>query len=260
MNQHGAKKRFGQHFLHDPAVIRRIVDAVDPRPGDHLIEIGPGRGAITAPILARSGRLKVVEIDPDVIAELQAVCEQHSGLEIHLADALKTDYAALAPTGEPIRLLGNLPYNISTPLLFHLLGQSALVQDMTFMLQKEVVDRMVAQPGGKDYGRLSVSLAARADVHALFEVGKGAFNPPPQVESAVVQILPRAPSFEVHDWKRFDLIVSAAFSQRRKQLANSLKQWVSPQQLRALDIDPKLRAESLAPEQFARISNLLSEV
>lgn len=256
MSAHGAKKRFGQHFLHDPAVIRRIVRALDPNPGEALVEIGPGRGAITAPILERAGALTVVEIDRDVIEPLHRACANHAGLSVHMGDALKTDFAALTPPGQKLRLVGNLPYNISTPLLFHLLEQAHAVQDMLFMLQKEVVDRMVAAPGSGDYGRLSVSLAARADVDALFNVGPGAFQPPPKVDSAVVRVVPRPAPFEIRDGSRFDAVVAAAFSQRRKQIGNSLKRWISAEALRELGIDPSARAENLDAASFARISNL----
>ena len=256
MNAHGAKKRFGQHFLHDPAVIRRIVDALDPRPDERIVEIGPGRGAISAPILQRCGRLTVVEIDRDVVERLKQACANPEGLDIVLADALKTDFRAFSGDEGPLRLVGNLPYNISTPLLFHLLSQADAVQDMLFMLQKEVVDRMVATPGSRDYGRLSVSLAARAEVDHLFDVGPGAFQPPPKVDSAVVRLVPRAPDFTIDHPERFDHIVAAAFSQRRKQIGNSLKQWVRPEQLQGLGIDPALRAERLSAAQFAAISNL----
>ena len=256
MNAHGAKKRFGQHFLHDPAVIRRIVDALDPKSDETIVEIGPGRGAISAPIVERVGKLTVVEIDRDVIDALRTRCNDAPGLQVKMADALKFDFSALARPGTKLRLVGNLPYNISSPLLFHLLSQAHAIEDMLFMLQKEVVDRMVAIAGDKDYGRLSVSLAARAQVDHLFNVGPGAFQPPPKVDSAVVRLVPRTAHFEVRNWKQFDHVVTAAFSQRRKQLGNSLKSIVGADQLRDLGIDPSLRAENLSPEQFAFIANL----
>lgn len=254
----GAKKRFGQHFLHDPRVIERILRALAPQPGDRLVEIGPGRGALTAPLLRQVGNLIVVEIDRDVIAPLRAACEPSTGLDVRMGDALSFDFAALAEPGQQIRLVGNLPYNISTPLLFHLLEQAHAIRDMLFMLQKEVVDRMVAGPGDEAYGRLSVSLAARAEVSDLFDVGPGAFNPPPQVDSAVVRLVPRPPSFEVRSWSVFDRVVSAAFSQRRKQLGNSLRQLVSADQFAACAIDPALRAERLSAAQFARLANAIA--
>jgi 16S rRNA (adenine1518-N6/adenine1519-N6)-dimethyltransferase len=253
-----AKKRFGQHFLHDPRVVARILDALAPQPGERLVEIGPGRGALTAPLLRRAGTLTVVEIDRDVIEPLKAACGDAPGLEIRLADALSFDFTALAQDGQPLRLVGNLPYNISTPLLFHLLSQAHAVRDMHFMLQKEVVDRMVAGPDDDDYGRLSVSLAARADVVHLFDVGPGAFQPPPRVDSAVVRLTPRPPPFPIDDWPMFDRVVTAAFGQRRKQLGNSLKSLATADAFAAAGIDPQLRAENLSAEQFARLANLLS--
>jgi 16S rRNA (adenine1518-N6/adenine1519-N6)-dimethyltransferase len=254
----GAKKRFGQHFLHDQRVIARILAALDPRPGDRIVEIGPGRGALTAPLLARVGTLDVVEIDRDVVAPLRAACGDAPGLRIHLADALEFDFTSLAPAGGRIRLVGNLPYNISTPLLFHLLEQSQAVQDMLFMLQKEVVDRMAAGPGDDAYGRLSVALAARAEVVHLFDVGPGAFHPPPQVDSAIVRLVPRPAPFQIDDPALFDRVVAAAFGQRRKQLGNSLKSRVDAAAFEAAGIDPRERAERLAAADFARLANAVA--
>ncbi len=252
------RKRFGQHFLHDPRVITRILTALDPRKDDRIVEIGPGRGALTAPLLARITQLDVVEIDRDVVAPLQAACGDAPGLRIHLADALDFDFASLARPGEKLRLVGNLPYNISTPLLFHLLTQAKVVRDMLFMLQKEVVDRMAAGPGEDDYGRLSVALAARAEVVHLFDVGPGAFNPPPQVDSAVVRLVPRPPAFEIADTTLFDRVVTAAFGQRRKQLGNSLRSLADADTIRAAGLEPRARAEEIAAEGFARLANLLA--
>lgn len=254
-----AKKRFGQHFLHDTRVIERILQALNPLPGERLVEIGPGRGALTAPLIARVGQLIVVEIDRDVVEPLRRACGHAPGLDIRLADALTFDFAELATPAAPLRLVGNLPYNISTPLLFHLLEQSQAIRDMLFMLQKEVVDRMVAGPGDEAYGRLSVALAARAEVSHLFNVGPGAFNPPPQVDSAVVRLVPRPPDFEVRDWSLFDRVLAAAFGQRRKQLGNSLRALVKPQQFEACSIDPALRAERLSAADFARLANTLHQ-
>ena len=258
MNPGGAKKRFGQHFLHDPRVITRILTALDPRPDDHIVEIGPGRGALTAPLLSRIAQLDVVEIDRDVVAPLRSACGDAPGLRIHLADALDFDFTALARPGEKLRLVGNLPYNISTPLLFHLLTQAHVVRDMLFMLQKEVVDRMAAGPGEDDYGRLSVALAARAEVVHLFDVGPGAFNPPPQVDSAVVRLVPRPPDFEILDSAMFDRVVTAAFGQRRKQLGNSLRAIVTPEDFAQAGIETRERAEQLAAADFARLANIVT--
>lgn len=255
MSSH-AKKHFGQHFLHDPQVLDRIVRIVNPQPGDCLVEIGPGRGALTRLLLPKLDKLVVVEIDRDVIAPLRAACGQSEKLEIQLADALRVDFRSFAPTPEtPLRLVGNLPYNISTPLLFHLLEYAGRVRDMHFMLQKEVVDRICAEPGSDDYGRLTVTLAARAEADDLFHVGPGAFNPPPKVDSAVVRIRPRPAPFEILDLDAYDRLVTAAFSQRRKTLSNGLKAWLTPAQIEATELDPGIRAERLSPAEFARLAN-----
>ena len=254
---HRARKRFGQHFLHDTNVIERILRHLNPQPGQHLIEIGPGLGALTEPLLLRCHRLDVVEIDRDVIPLLRDRCAGRGDLEIHQADALRFDYAALATDGAPIRLVGNLPYNISTPLLFHLLGSADQVQDMHFMLQKEVVDRLTAAPGSDDYGRLTVTVAARARAEALFDVGPGAFKPPPRVVSAVVRITPRPPAFHIDDLAAFDRVVAAAFNQRRKTLSNALRSVMDSETIRKAGIDPGIRAERLAPADFAALSAML---
>jgi 16S rRNA (adenine1518-N6/adenine1519-N6)-dimethyltransferase len=253
--QHAAKKRFGQNFLHDPNVIERILRAIAPQPGERLVEIGPGLGALTAPLLERVDALDVVELDRDVIPHLLDACGHSPKLRITQADALTVDYRRFAAAeGGKIRLIGNLPYNISTPLLFHLLAQADAITDMHFMLQKEVVERMCALPGEDAYGRLSVALAARARVSYLFTVGPGAFNPPPQVHSAVVRVVPQAPDFEIADWPRFDAIVAAAFSQRRKTLSNALKPLMDASRIAAAGIDPGLRAERLHARDFARLA------
>jgi 16S rRNA (adenine1518-N6/adenine1519-N6)-dimethyltransferase len=252
---HRARKRFGQHFLHDRGVIGRIVDAIDPRPGQRLVEIGPGLGALTAPLLQRAGRVEVVEIDRDVIPLLQKRCEGLGELVVHNADVLRVDFALMAGGGPPLRVCGNLPYNISTPLLFHLLGAKGAIQDMHFMLQKEVVDRMAAAPGGKDYGRLTVMLAAACRVERLFKVGAGAFSPPPKVESAVARLLPlQEPPFPLPDPERFARVVQASFSMRRKTLRNSLRGVVDEAGFSSTGIDPSRRAETLSPAEFAALA------
>ncbi|MEQ1438646.1 16S rRNA (adenine(1518)-N(6)/adenine(1519)-N(6))-dimethyltransferase RsmA [Fontimonas sp. SYSU GA230001] len=251
---HAAKRRFGQNFLHDPYVIERILRAIDPQPGDTLVEIGPGLGALTVPLLERTGRLTVVEIDRDVIPLLRERCGGRPGLKVIEADALRLDYRALQPAGGHIRLAGNLPYNISTPLLFHLLEQADAIADMHFMLQKEVVDRMCAGPGDPAYGRLSVALAARCAVSHLFDVGPGAFRPAPKVDSAVVRLVPRAPDFEIRDLDAFDRVVTRAFGQRRKTLANTLKGLLDSAQIAAAGVDPRARAETLHARDFARLA------
>ena len=253
-----AKKRFGQHFLHDPYVIDRILRSVNPRAGETIIEIGPGPGALTAPLLKRIDKLTVVELDRDVIPHLREACGNSEALNIVMADALKVDYPALAPAGAPLRLVGNLPYNISTPLLFHLLSFAERVQDMHFMLQKEVVDRMCAGPDDDAYGRLSVALAARAEVVHLFDVGPGAFKPPPRVDSSIVRLIPRKPDFEIRDTATFDRVVTSAFLQRRKTLSNSLRSFFTADEIRAAGIDPQWRAERLSAAQFAALANRIS--
>ena len=252
---HRARKRFGQHFLHDRGVIGRIVEAIDPRPGQRLVEIGPGLGALTAPLLQRAGRVEVIEIDRDVIPLLQKRCEGLGELVVHNADVLRVDFALMAGDGPPLRVCGNLPYNISTPLLFHLLAAKGAVQDMHFMLQKEVVDRMAAAPGGKDYGRLTVMLAAACRVERLFKVGAGAFSPAPRVESAVARLLPlQAPPFPLPDPERFARVVQASFSMRRKTLRNSLRGVVDGAGFSSTGIDPSRRAETLSPAEFAALA------
>jgi 16S rRNA (adenine1518-N6/adenine1519-N6)-dimethyltransferase len=252
---HQPRKRFGQHFLHDPGVVRRIVASIAPQPGDHLVEIGPGEGAITLELLRAAGRLDAIELDRDLVAPLRERARGIGELVVHGADALRFDFCALAAAGEKLRVVGNLPYNISTPLLFHLLDQSGCVRDMHFMLQKEVVERMAAEPGGRDYGRLSVMLQARCEVIPLFTVGPGAFRPPPKVDSAIVRLLPRARPAEVADPSVFARLVAAAFAQRRKTLRNGLKGLLAAEDIAALGIDPGVRAEQLPLEDFVRLAN-----
>jgi 16S rRNA (adenine1518-N6/adenine1519-N6)-dimethyltransferase len=253
-----AKRRFGQNFLHDPGVIERILRSVDPRPTDTLVEIGPGLGALTLPLLERAGRLTAIEIDRDVVPLLRERCAAHPGLTIVEADALKLDFRPLAAPGTRLRLVGNLPYNISTPLLFHLLGQADAIADMHFMLQKEVVDRMCAAPDEEAYGRLTVALAARCELAHLFDVGPGAFKPAPKVHSAVVRLLPRAPDFEIADPALFDRVVAQAFSQRRKTLANALKPVTDAATIARAGIDPRARAETLHARDFARLVGVMA--
>jgi len=247
-----ARRRFGQHFLHDPAIIARIVAAIDPKPGDALVEIGPGRGALTGPLLARAGRLEAIEIDRDLV---QRLAHTYGGaLTLLQADALTVDFAALA-AGRRLRICGNLPYNISTPLLFHLLDAAAHIRDLHFMLQREVVERMAASPGSRRYGRLTVMLAARCSVEKLFTVGAGAFQPPPKVESAVVRLVPYAqPPFPIPDPQRFARVVAAAFEQRRKTLRNALAAYVDTAAFAAAGVDPSRRAETVSAEEFARLA------
>jgi 16S rRNA (adenine1518-N6/adenine1519-N6)-dimethyltransferase len=253
---HRARKRFGQHFLHDRGVIERIIAAIGPQPGDHLVEIGPGLGALTAPLLARHGALDVVELDRDVIPHLEQACAGKGELRVHNVDALKFDFSALAAPGECLRVVGNLPYNISTPLIFHLLDDAAVIADMHFLLQKEVVDRLTAAPGGGDYGRLSVMVQYRCRAEGLFRVGPGAFSPPPKVDSAVVRLTPYAElPFPARDEQRLAELVNRAFSQRRKTLRNSLKQLLDADAIAAAGIDPGERPEQVPVEGFVRLAD-----
>jgi 16S rRNA (adenine1518-N6/adenine1519-N6)-dimethyltransferase len=252
-----ARKHLGQHFLHDPAVIRRIVAAIDPAPDDALVEIGGGLGALTGPLLERVAELHVVEIDPRLGPELERRSTPEHRLVLHAGDALKFDFAALARGAHTLRVAGNLPYNISTPLVFHLLDAHDAIRDMHLMLQKEVVTRMTAAPGGKDYGRLTVMLSLWADVEALFDIGPGAFSPPPRVWSTVARLTPlAAPRFAVSDEARFARLVAHLFSMRRKTLGRTLKGRVSAEQIEALDLDPRARPETLSPSDFARLAEL----
>jgi 16S rRNA (adenine1518-N6/adenine1519-N6)-dimethyltransferase len=253
---HQARKRFGQHFLHDPRVIERIVRAIDPRPGEQLVEIGPGLGAITLPLLKILGSMQAVEIDRDTIAALKVASRADGALQIHEGDVLKFDFAKLrAAADRPLRLIGNLPYNISTPLLFHLIEQRQHFADMHFMLQKEVVDRMAAQAGEDAYGRLTVMLAPWVKVEPLFDIGPGAFRPPPRVQSTFVRLTPHADSpFRIADQQAFARVVAAAFSQRRKTLRNALRSLLSEEQISAAGIDPGLRAEVISPRGFAALA------
>jgi 16S rRNA (adenine1518-N6/adenine1519-N6)-dimethyltransferase len=256
---HQTKKSLGQHFLSDPAMIDKIVRAIDPRPGQRLVEIGPGAGAITRPLLRRHGALTVIEFDRDLIEPLTALgAELGAELSIIHADVLGVDFSALAEEGQKIRLVGNLPYNISSPILFHALDHLDAISDMVFMLQKEVVDRMAAAPGSKVYGRLSVMLQARCRVTPLLKVPPGCFRPPPKVDSAVVQLLPRDPAeLGLHQPRQFEQIVRAAFAQRRKTLRNALSALCSGERLQELGIDPGARAETVAVADYVRLANAL---
>ena len=253
------KKSFGQHFLHEKRYIERIVGAIAPRPDDRVVEIGPGEGALTLPLLAAAGRLIAIELDTDLIPGLQARAGAVGTLEIIHADVLKVDFTALAQRlGVPqVRLAGNLPYYISSPILFHCVEHAAAIRDMHFMLQKEVVDRMAAEPGSKVYGRLSVMLQLACRVEPLFTVPPGAFRPPPKVDSAVVRLVPLA-AHERHDAdpQRVHAIVKAAFAQRRKTLANGLKNLLDSAAIASAGVDPKARAETLAPMDFVRLAKL----
>ena len=253
-----AKKHLGQHFLHERGVVEKIVLAVDPRPGDRLVEIGPGQGAITFPLLRRHGSLTAIEFDRDLLAPLGAAAEGIGELTLLPGDVLRVDFTTLA-AGGMIRLVGNLPYNLSSPILFHALGHAASIQDMHFMLQKEVVDRMGATPGSKVYGRLSVMLQAYCAVTPLFTVAPGAFRPPPKVDSAVVRLVPRDPAtIGIHDAARFAAVVRAAFGQRRKTLRNALSQVAGITEIEAAGLSPGDRAEQVPVDGFVRLANAAS--
>lgn len=252
---HRARKRFSQNFLHDTHYIARIVDSIAPRPGDRLVEIGPGLGALTEVLLARAGHMRCVEIDRDLAARLRERFTPDR-LQVIEGDALATDWAALArEAGGPLRIVGNLPYHISTPLLFVLLPVAAHVADQHFMLQREVIDRMVAPPGGKDYGRLSVTLQLRYAMTKLFDVPPGAFSPPPQVTSSVVRMRPR-PAGDLPDvpFDTIERVVGAAFNQRRKTLRNALATVMDEDAIRAAGVDPAARAETLPGAAFVALA------
>ena len=254
-----AKKQLGQHFLADKYYVEKIVMAVDPKDGDRLVEIGPGQGAITFPLLRRHPRLTVIEFDRDLIVPLTEAAAPLGELTIVHSDVLRVDFTELA-AGDKIRLVGNLPYNISSPILFHALDHAAAISDMTFMLQKEVVDRMAAGPGSKVYGRLSVMLQAFCEVKALFVVPPGAFRPPPKVDSAVVRLIPRDPAtVGINDRKRFADVVRAAFGQRRKTLRNALNGVIDQAQFEAAGVRSDARAEQLEVADFIRLANLPHE-
>jgi 16S rRNA (adenine1518-N6/adenine1519-N6)-dimethyltransferase len=289
MSHPRARKRFGQHFLHDPNVLDRIVYAISPKPGEHIVEIGPGRGALTRALLedwpavssgsdgavktgtvdsaaaaapatganSSAATLDLIEIDRDLAPALREEFAGNPRIAVHEADALDFDFAALAAErGGRLRIVGNLPYNISTPLLFHLLDNAAAIEDMHVMLQREVVDRIAARPGTGDYGRLTVMLSPWTEAHSLFDVGPGAFQPPPRVWSAVVRLgVRREPAFTVSP--HFAGVVSAAFSHRRKTIRNALRDVVTPEQISACGVDLGSRPETLSPESFNRLARTL---
>jgi 16S rRNA (adenine1518-N6/adenine1519-N6)-dimethyltransferase len=256
--EHRARKRFGQHFLHDPAVVRRIVAAIAPRLGDALVEIGPGTGILTAALLDELSPLHAVEIDRDLARGLAARFAGR-GLSLHLADALRFDFATLAPGPAALRVVGNLPYNISTPLLFHLLAMRDCIRDMHFMLQREVVTRLAAAPGSRDYGRLSVMVQLHCSVEPLFRVGPGAFRPAPRVESAVVRLQPhRTLPLDPQQLPVLALIVTRAFGQRRKTLRNALQGTCTVAEMEAVGVDPSARPETLSVSAYAALAGAVA--
>jgi len=255
---HNPRKRFGQNFLHDRSVIANILASAQINPGEHWLEIGPGLGALTGPLLNSGVKLDVVELDRDLVAYLQEKFAHQNNLAIHSGDALRFDYASLVRSApEKLRVIGNLPYNISTPLMFHLLEHARIIADMHFMLQKELVERICAPPGNKQYGRLSVMMQYHCAAEWLFEVPPESFDPAPKVTSAIIRLTPHArPPVQVNDVKKLNRLVTEAFSHRRKTLRNALKNLISEQQLNDLQIDPGIRAELLPLDDFAKLSNL----
>jgi 16S rRNA (adenine1518-N6/adenine1519-N6)-dimethyltransferase len=246
---HQARKRFGQHFLTDDGIIDAIVRAIGPLPGQAVVEIGPGLGALTGPLKQRCDALTVIELDRDLAARLR----RQGNLDVIEADVLKVDFTALAQRlGQKLRVVGNLPYNISTPILFHLLGHSAHIADQHFMLQKEVVDRMAATPGNKDYGRLTVMLQWRYRIESVLDVPPEAFDPPPRVDSAVVRMEPLAPDESV-DPQRLSALVAIAFSQRRKILRGTLGKWIEQQGLQ-VNFDLQRRAEEVPVAEYLTLA------
>jgi len=256
---HVARKRFGQNFLHDPTIIGRIISSINPKPAEHLVEIGPGLGALTEEILELTGALDAVELDRDLIPVLRTKFFRYEhNFQIHEADALKFDFQSLQTDERPLRVIGNLPYNISTPLIFHLLSFSGLISDMHFMLQKEVVERLAAQPGEDHYGRLGIMAQYYCQVDKLFIVPPGAFNPAPKVDSAIVRLVPHTTlPIEAKSTDLLADVVRTAFGQRRKTLRNNMKGLITGDQLEGLNIDPSLRPERLSLTDFVAIADAI---
>ena len=266
MKTHQPRKRFGQHFLTDQALINRLVNAIAPKSDQILVEIGPGEGALTSALLDEIPHLHAVELDRDLISSLEQRYSPER-LTLHAGDALKFDFATLAEPGKQLRIVGNLPYNISTPVIFHLLEHTPQLQDMHFMLQKEVVDRLIASPGGGDWGRLSIMVQYHCQADFLFSVPPEAFRPPPRVNSAVVRLIPHAqietqtqtqpPTAQ--DYPLFCRMVTQVFSQRRKTLKNGLKSFLDASTIQAVGIDPGLRPEQLSVADFVSLANAAAE-
>ncbi|HXS73934.1 MAG TPA: 16S rRNA (adenine(1518)-N(6)/adenine(1519)-N(6))-dimethyltransferase RsmA [Rhodanobacteraceae bacterium] len=248
------KKHYGQHFLHERGIIERIIAALAPREGDRIVEIGPGEGALTLPLLDAAHTLTAIELDAELLAPLRAAAQARGELTIIHADVLQVDLTALAGGGK-LRLVGNLPYYVSSPILFHCLQHARVIGDMLFMLQKEVVDRMAAPPGSKTYGRLSVMLQLACKIEPLLRVPPGAFRPPPQVDSAVVRLIPHGSPLDAQvEHARVEAIVRAAFGKRRKTLANALSGLLDAEAIRAAGIDPRARAETLSPQDYVNLA------
>ena len=257
---HQAKKRFGQNFLHNDAIISKIVDAINPEPGENLVEIGPGLGALTEPVVERAGNLSVVELDRDLAHRLRHHPFLAPHLTIHEIDALKFDFASLSSDEKPLRIFGNLPYNISTPLIFHLLTFKDAVKDMHFMLQKEVVERMAAGENTKAFGRLSIMTQYQCQVIPVMEIGPEAFKPAPKVDSAIVRLIPHKEiKNPVKDLNMLNQVCLTAFNQRRKTIRNSFKKLIAAEHLASIGVDASLRPENLSVDQFIAIANFLSD-
>lgn len=254
MAEHRARKRFGQNFLHDQNIIQRIITAINPQRNQTIIEIGPGKGALTDPLLEHLDILHVIEVDRDLAHALAKKYEAEQNIVIHCLDALTYDFKELG--NQHLRIIGNLPYNISTPLIFHLLENSQVIDNMVVMLQEEVIDRMCASPGSKDYGRLSVMVQANCHTEKLFTVGPGSFSPPPKVMSAIIKLQPYDKVLnKISDYPCFEKIVKQAFSQRRKTLRNCLKGMLDEHQIVNLGIAPGVRAETLSIDNFVQLAN-----
>lgn len=261
MAEHRARKRFGQHFLHDNAVIHRIVSSIKPQNGDHLVEIGPGKGALTKPLLQACGCMDVIELDRDLPPILQAYCQGDGDLHIHNYDALKFDFNPLVKDEVKLRIIGNLPYNISTPLIFHLLGFTSIIKDMHFMLQKEVVERLTAKPNSKSYGRLSIMVQYHCQTDYLFTVKPGSFTPVPKVDSAIIRLIPWVtPPVAAENYTDFTQVVKQSFAMRRKTLRNNLKDILDSAAIEALEIDPGRRAETLSLKEFVRLADSYTQL
>lgn len=255
MSEHRARKRFGQHFLVDGQLIDRLVRAIDPRDDETVVEIGPGQGALTRPLLDRMQHLHVVELDRDLIAELQRTIVPER-LSVHSGDALRFDFRQINSAPRSLRVVGNLPYNISTPIMFHLIDQIEVIRDMYFMLQKEVVERLTATPGSSDWGRLSIMVQYHCRAEYLFPVPPQAFRPPPRVDSAVVRLIPHDTlPHPADDYRLFARMVSQAFTQRRKAIRNGLKSWLTAEAITAAGVDAGLRPDALGLADFVALAN-----
>ena len=257
---HRARKRFGQNFLHDQYIIDRIIHAIAPTENDHLVEIGPGQGALTKQLATSGARLDCVELDRDLVDHLNKKYKDFDNVTIHQQDILKFSLSELTEQPQQLRIIGNLPYNISTPVLFHLLKSHSLIKDMTFMLQLEVVQRLAAGVGDKNYGRLGLMLQYFCQVQHLFDVPASAFTPQPKVNSAIVRLTPHAkPGRRAKDVACLQIVIRTAFNQRRKTLKNSLKTMISEAALNELELDCNLRPENLSLDDYILISDAVSD-